>query len=336
MSIIGSCNYCLIEVDNNEKYINCPDCNRLYHQDCWKKNSCKCTEYGCKGTKEIIEGVVEENRSTGNTNALDENKNIPDVRLNIPNKSNQTKIIILLSVSVVFLIILLAYNSLNKNIQQANNIIPSPSQSTKANETLINLESSTIPISDPKAYSTHKKVKNQRSIYERESTPSTEPIKDSTSEPITKEQESTPTIEPTTISTPEPTPSPDIEVENKQIKELIIRARNIKNRGFLKRDDSSFDSVFTDKALKDYSGGIKWCISNNAYRDTVTKNISIRSISREKGIYTVTADVNEKSDYYENEKYNKKHSYDKEYRVKYYVVKVNNDEFKISKADLVN
>ena len=298
MTIIGSCNSCLLEVDTADKYINCPDCNRIYHEKCWSKNNSKCSEYGCKGKKEIV--ASEPDSSTVNQNQTGNLNNNSDIPINNQDNfrrvanSPQNKLVIGLLIVIVLLFIFIAINfSKNSPTQlvQNNPVIPTPSSVLQATSQV---------------------------------NPSFQESTDAYSSNI-----------PEIISTPESNTTDNVETENIEIKNLIEKSRRIKNEGFLKLDSSQFESVFIDKALKDYTGGINWCKENNAYRQTVTHSLNINDISRKDGIYEVVAGVDEKSNYYQNGEFKTKDSYDKFYSVRYKIVKTYDGVFKISDAQVV-
>ena len=132
MNIIGSCNSCLLEISSEMKYISCPDCNRLYHQDCWKKNNSKCIEYGCKGTKEIIEGSqpinipnqnIEVDESQGEEIPTNNQYNFKKVN---KAKAAPNKIIIFLILIIVALLAVILINNKSKPKIVVQLISPSP------------------------------------------------------------------------------------------------------------------------------------------------------------------------------------------------------------------
>lgn len=152
MNIIGSCNSCLLEISSEMKYISCPDCNRLYHQDCWKKNNSKCIEYGCKGAKEITEGNQSINIPSQNIEVEDtQEQDIPAnnqynfKKVNKP-KSAPNKIIIFLVLIIVALLSVIFLNNKSKPKIVVQLISPTPivSQSAEPTQTPNPVESKVV------------------------------------------------------------------------------------------------------------------------------------------------------------------------------------------------
>lgn len=125
-----NCTSCYSEIENS--YIRCPECNSAYHEDCWKRNGYKCSEYGCNGklnpsenneTNKSIESNNNEKLNTNNpsgtknlTQPLDENKS----QVNIPIKNNNQTIVFLLVIVIVILASYIMFKSNNNQpVQQA-------------------------------------------------------------------------------------------------------------------------------------------------------------------------------------------------------------------------
>ena len=164
MGIVGSCNSCLMEVNTSTKYINCPDCNRLYHQSCWKNNANRCIEFGCKGAKDLdnpeeIKPSSPDSTNNFNDQSSGQDNNNQNVQMgfrkvNQP-KSLQNKIIAVLIIIVMGLLAFIVYNSFFKvNNQRVQTRVVENTQAPSINpviEVTPQIEDSPVVIATPEA-----------------------------------------------------------------------------------------------------------------------------------------------------------------------------------------
>ena len=81
MSNSINCGSCYSQIEGT--ITKCPECNIPYHEDCWKKNNSKCSQYGCKG-KTILASNIENTEEAAKLleaqSQLMENQRVADIR----------------------------------------------------------------------------------------------------------------------------------------------------------------------------------------------------------------------------------------------------------------